>query len=234
VQSPIPRTTRSLLVVGAFALAVACGDASEQRAPTSDTAARALDSAQVLAFLTAVNQSQVQAAQGGTRRASDAEVRRFGQLLWREHAQLGRDVAELARQMEIDLRAAAPPERTIANLRAMSQQTSQLLDRTPRGPGFDRAFLDSQVRAHQALVQDLRRIVSDSGRVPASLAPGGGLDVGVTPSSNAAGATTAARRLLDRRPETPQEAAQLMLARMQQHLDRARQFQARLAAGGTR
>ena len=240
MQRPIARTRRFLLAVGVIAasviaLAGACKGDNEQRAPAPDTsAARTMDSAQVLAFLAAINQSEVQVAQSGTRRASDAEVRRFGQLLWREHAQSGRDVAELARQMEIDLRAVAPPERMIANLRAISQQTSQLLDRTPRGPGFDRAFLDSQVRAHQALVQDLRRIVSDSGRVAASLAPGGGVDVGITPSSNAAaGATAAARRLRDRSPETPQEAAQIMLARVQQHLDRARQIQSRLA-GGTR
>jgi predicted outer membrane protein len=225
---------RSLLAVGVIAVSVAAlagackGD--EQPAATPDTpAARAMDSTEVLAFLAAVNQSEVQAGQVGTRRASDAEVRRFAQLLWREHAQSGRDVAELARQMEIDLRAATPPARMKANLDALSQQTSQLLDRTPKGPGFDRAFLDSQIRAHQALVQDLRRIVSDSGRVAASLAPGGGVDVGVTgrPDTSAA---AAASRAVNRKAENALDAAQIMLAQVQQHLERGRQLQARLGS----
>jgi putative membrane protein len=224
------RTPSLLVVVGALALAVACKD--DQRAPTSDTpAVRALDSTEVLAFLAALDQSEVQAAQIGTRRSADVEVRRFAQLMWREHAQAGRDVAELARQMNVDLRTAAPQSPMIASLRAMSQQTIQALDRTPRGPGFDRAFLDSQIRVHQALIRDLRRIVSDSGRrVAASLAPGGGVDVGVTGRPDTAASVSAMSRAGGRKPENPQEAAQMTLTEVQQHLERARQLQARLGA----
>ncbi len=122
----------------------------------------------------------------------------------------------------------------ITNLRTMSQQTIQALDRTPRGPGFDRAFLDSQIRAHQALIRDLRRIVSDSGRlVAASLAPGGGVDVGITGRPDTAAAASALSRAGGRKPENPQEAAQMTLTEVQQHLERAQQLQARLAGGGS-
>ncbi|MFN2567229.1 MAG: DUF4142 domain-containing protein [Gemmatimonadaceae bacterium] len=233
MQRPIARTIRSLLAAGALTLAGACGgDDAPRAAPDTPAAAREVDSTEALAFMAAVNQSEVQTAQIGTRRASDTEVRRFAQLLWREHAQWGRDIADLARQMEIDLRAAAPQSSMIANLRATTQQTTQLLDRTPRGPGFDRAYLDSQVRAHQALIRDLRRIVGDSGRrVAASLAPGGGVDVGVTGRPDTAART--ASRPANRKAETALEAAQMMLAQVQQHLDRARQLQSRLG-GGTR
>jgi predicted outer membrane protein len=218
-----------LVLLGALALAAACkGD--EQRPQTPDTpAVRAIDSTEALAFLAAVDQSEVQAGQIGTRRATNAEVRRFAQLVWREHAQSGRDVAELARQMNVDLRAAAPQSQMIANLRTTTQQALQALDRTPKGPGFDRAFLDSQVRAHQTLIRDLRRIAGDSGRlVAASLAPGGGVDVGVTGRPDTAAAAAAASQAVGRKPENPQDAAQMMIAKVQQHLDRARQLQTRL------
>jgi predicted outer membrane protein len=226
------RTIRLLPAVGVLALAVACGgDTKEQRAPDTPVA-RAVDSTEALAYMAAVDQSKIEAAQRGARRASDTEVRQFAQLLWREHARSGREVAELARQLELDLRAAAQRSPMVANVRTMSQQTTQLLDRIPRSVEFDRTYIDSQVRAHQAVLQDLRRIVAGSGQiVAAGVAPGGGVDVGVTPSATAAGATAAARRLRDRRPETSQEAAQMMLARVQQHLDRARQIRSRLAGG---
>ncbi len=221
-----------LLAVGTFALAGACGGDDRPAAPDTPAAARGMDSTEVLAFIAAVDQSEVQAAQLGTRRASNTEVRQFAQLLWREHAQSGRDVSELARQLEIDLRASGQASRVIANLRTTSQQAFEQLNRVPKGPGFDRAFLESQVRAHQALLQDLRRIVGDSSRrVSASLAPGGGVDVGVTGRPDPAEAAAAASRAANRKAENPDEAARMMLMRVQQHLERARQVQSRLAGG---
>ena len=231
---PTARTTRFLLAAAALAAAGACKGETKQRAPAPDTpAVRELDSTQVLAYVAAVDQGEVQAAQIGARRASNTEVHQFAQLLWREHAKSGRDLAELARQMEIDLRA-VPASPMIAKVQAMSQQTTDLLNRTPKSAAFDRAYIDSQVRAHQAVLQDLRRILSDSGRVSASLAPGGGVDVGIIPGRSETAATTAAtaKRAANRKAETPREAAQMMLAQVQQHLDRARQLQSKLGGGG--
>jgi predicted outer membrane protein len=227
------RTTRLLLFAGAVAaLAGACKGANEQRAPDTPTA-REVDSTEALAYLAAVNQAEVEAAQRGARRANTTEVRRFAQLMWREHAQAGRDVAELARQMELDLRNAAPQSSLVANVRSMGQQTTQQLDRIPRSPEFDRAYVESQVRAHQAVLQDLRRILGDSSRrVSASLAPGGGVDVGVTGRPDTADAAAAARRSANRKAENAQEAVRMTLTRVQQHLDSARKIQAWL--GGAR
>jgi predicted outer membrane protein len=229
---PLTRILRSLLVVSVLALTVACGGANDQRPPDTP-AAREVDSTEVLAFLAAVDQTEIDAAQRGARRANTTEVRRFAQLLWREHAQSGRDLAELARQWELDLRTAAPQSRLIANLRAMGQQTTQLLDRTPRSAEFDRAYIESQVRGHQAVLQDLRRIVAaDSARrANASVAPGGGVDVGVTGRIDAADSAAAARRATRRKAENAQEAVRIMLARVQQHLDSARRLQAWLGGG---
>ena len=234
MPQPIARTTRSLLAAVALVLAGACKGENKPRPAAPDTtAAREVDSTQVLAYLAAIDQSEVQAAQIGARRASDSEVHRFAQLLWREHAQSGRDLAQLARQLEIDLRS-VPATPMMSNLQAMSQQTTQLLNRTPKSPAFDRAYIDSQVRAHQAALQDLRRILSDSGRVSASLAPGGGVDVGIIPgrSDTSAATAAAAKRAANRKAETPREAAQMMLAQVQQHLDRARQLQSKLGGAG--
>jgi predicted outer membrane protein len=237
MRRSVTRTTRFLLAAAAAAvvatLAGACGDdASDQRPPDTPTV-RAVDSTEALAFMAAVDQSEVQTAQIGTRRANATEVRLFAQLMWREHAQSGRNIAELARQMEVDLRSAAPQSPMIANLRTTSQQTAQRLGNMSRSAEFDRAYVESQVRAHQALIQDLRRIVGSGQASDTSIAPGGGVDVGITgrPDVLAAGATADARRAANRRPETARDAARIMLAQAQQHLARARQMQAQLASG---
>ena len=221
----IVRRIGYILAATGVAIAAACKSNEQKAAPDTPVAAPEVDSAEALAYLAAVDQAEVQAGQIGTRRASSSAVRQYAQLLWREHAQSGRDVAELARQLEIDLRAAAPQSRLIADLRTRSEQTVQQLNRTPKSAEFDRLFLDSQVRAHQAVLQDLRRIIGDSSRrVSATLAPGGGIDVGVTGRVDAAAAAAAANRAANRKAENALDATRMMLGQVQQHLERARQL----------
>jgi predicted outer membrane protein len=246
MHDTLPRHRRLLLALGAVGLVGACGgDANESGAGRDSLAgadSRELDAAEALRFMAAADQGEIQAAQLAARLATDREVRQFAQLMWREHSRSARDVADLARQMEIDLQASARAGPLVTSVRSMSQQTTQLLNGTPRGAGFDRAYVDAQVRMHQAVLQGLQRIAAGGGRgVGADVAPGAGVDVTMPGTPGVPAATTpaqlptrpvrAASRARSRVAATPQEAARLAIARVQEHLAGARQLQARLGGG---
>jgi hypothetical protein len=92
---------------------------------------------------------------------------------------------------------------------------SQRLASTPKGPEFDRVYIDGQVQAHQIVLENLQRIAGTPGAPAAAPArpPGG------------AGRDTTQGAM------SPQQAAQTMITHVQRHLDSARQIQTRLSAG---
>jgi predicted outer membrane protein len=101
----------------------------------------------------------------------------------------------------------------VQSLQQMSQQMSQQLNATPKGPEFDRVYIDGQVQAHQAVLENLQRIAGSAG------------NTGVSPTPGTAGQDTTQGAM------SPQQAAQKMIPHVQQHLDEARQIQSRLSSG---
>ena len=231
MSTTLRRAMRRSLATSAVAfLAAACGgDANEQGAATTDSvgtgtvgaaagdvAAGSVNPQEAVAFMAAANQSEVQAAQVATSKATDPEVRRFAQKMQTEHSKAAHEVGELAKRMNVNLESSGQQGTMVQSLQQMSQQMSQQLNSTPKGQQFDRVYIDGQVQAHQAVLENLQRIAGTSGAAGAApVQPPGGAGRDTTQ-----GATS------------PQQAAQTMIPHVQQHLDEARRIQTKLQGGG--
>jgi putative membrane protein len=231
MSTTLRRAMRRSLAAGAVALLVAAcgGDANEQGAATPDSlrtatvgaaagdvgAAGNVNPQEAVAFMAAANQSEVQAAQVAVNKATDPEVRRFAQKMQTEHAKSAHEVGELAKRMNVSLESSAQQGQMVQSLQQMSQQMSQQLNSTPKGQQFDRVYIDGQVQAHQAVLENLQRIAGTTGATGATPAqPPGGAGRDTTQGAG-----------------SPQQAAQTMIPHVQQHLDEARRIQAKLQGG---
>jgi putative membrane protein len=225
MKTTFSRTIRFSIVTPALAALMACGgDANEEGAATDTTGAAATAAGDIgasgggvspqeaVALMATANQTEIQAAQVAVEKATDAQVRQFAQKMQREHSQSAREIGELATRMNVDLQSSSQQGQLVQSLRQMSEQMSQQLNSTPKGPDFDRAYIDGQVQAHQAVLESLQRIAGSTGASGATPPPPAGTDTTQAASS-------------------PQQAAQKMIPRVQQHLDEARQIQTRLSSG---
>jgi len=223
MNSVLRRTMRLSVMATTVGFLAACGgDANEQGAATTDTAGTATVAAapgdvgagsavnpqEAVAFMMAADSSEIQAARVAATKATDSEVKQFAQKMQREHGRSAREIDQLAKQMNVNLQASGQHGQMVQSLQQMAQQTSQQLNSTPKGPEFDRAYMDSQVQAHQTVLENLQRI---------------------------AGTSTTSGRDTTQGAAGPQQAAQKMIPHVQQHLEEARRIQTRLGgSGGTR
>jgi putative membrane protein len=226
---------RASLVVASLALAWACGgDANKQGAATTDgptsgatTSVAAGDvnaggggvnPTEAVAFMATADSAEIKAAQIATRKATNAQVRQFAQEMIRDHGKAAKEDAELAKKMNVDLKTAGNQGQMASSVQSMAQQTAQQLNSTPKGAAFDKAYIDAQVQGHQTVLEDLQRIAGTSG----------GGTTGTAGASTAAQPPAGTRRAQAGAPATPQEAAQKMIPKVQQHLEKARQIQSKL------
>jgi putative membrane protein len=233
MQRNLPRTMRASLVVASLALGWACGgDANKEGAATTGSTAGATTSAaagdvnaggggvnptEAVAFMAAADSAEIKAAQIATKKATNTQVRQFAQEMIRDHGKAAKDDSELAKKMNVDLKTAGTQGQMASNVQSMAQQTEQQLNTTPKGAAFDKAYIDSQVQAHQSVLDNLQRIAGTAGGT-----------TGTTGTSTGAQPTTAATSAQAGTPATPQEAAQKMIPHVQQHLEKARQIQSKL------
>lgn len=227
------QTVRLAALCLLVAFAAGCGgDANEEGAATDTsqgaaTAAGDVNTAiavspqEAVSFMAEANKSEVDAAKVAAQKATNAEVRRFAQKMQREHTQSEREVSDLARRLNVTLDSSSQQGAMVQSLRQMAQQMSQQLSSTPKGAEFDRVYIDGQVQAHQAVLENLQRIAGSTAGGNTGSTTGAGTG---TAATAAAGSSQA--------PATPQEAAQKMIPHVQQHLDEARQIQSRLSSGG--
>jgi putative membrane protein len=146
---------RSLLLTSVLAGAAAC--ARPDNAPVSDSSAPAppaaaevpapgLDDATIVAIFDAANTADMETGQLAAERGSSKEVREFGAMLVRDHRmvrQQGRDLAQA-------LGVTPTPPADSASARAHAAALASL--RSKQGVEFDKAFLDHEVRYHQAVI----------------------------------------------------------------------------------
>jgi putative membrane protein len=216
-----------MITVALLSSAACGGDANEEGAATDTSSAGAATAAgdvgasgtvnpqEAVAFMAAADQSEVQAAQTAAQKATNQDVRQFAQKMQREHSKSAQEIGELAKRLNVDVQASTQQGQMVQTLQQMSQQMSQQLNATPKGPEFDRVYIDGQVQAHQTVLENLQRIASSAG------------STGAAPSPTAGGAGQDTTR----GTMTPQQAAQKMIPHVQQHLDEARQIQSRLSSG---
>jgi putative membrane protein len=116
---------------------------SPAHAPT----AHALDDATIVAIFDAANTWDIETSQIALKKSRNQEVRAFAEMMVRDHdavRQLGRD---LARKLDV---TPTPPGKDFA-LYVDHVATMKRL-RAAKGRAFDKAYIDHEVRYHQAVI----------------------------------------------------------------------------------
>ena len=121
----------------------------------SDTAAattEAFTDANIAALLDEANKADSAAGAVAVKKASSPAVKRFARMMMGEHHALRLAGQQAAKQAKIT--PSAPANDPVAPL---AQQETSVLDSTPAGPRFDRAYIDQEVAAHRAVKDLLER-----------------------------------------------------------------------------
>ena len=149
--------THLALLAGVLALTAACATRDADQATTTDSAAGtsaaapapakpALDDPTIVAIFDGANSADIETGQLAVERGSTKEVRDFGAMLARDHRnvqQQGRDLAQ---------RLGVTPTPPVDDASAKAHADAMAMLRTKSGADFDRAFLDHEVKFHQAVI----------------------------------------------------------------------------------
>ena len=112
----------------------------------SPTPGPALNDPTIVAIFDAANAADIETGQLAVERGSTKEVRDFGAMLARDHRnvqQQGRDLAQ---------RLGVTPTPPVDDASAKAHADAMAMLRTKSGADFDRAFLDHEVKFHQAVI----------------------------------------------------------------------------------
>jgi putative membrane protein len=109
------------------------------------------DASMVLTRLHQINMAEVKAGELARRKGSTPRVRRYGDLLARDHAFADRRLLALAQDRGIAVAAAEPREKDKAAARALE---------TASGPEFDKRFTDAMHAGHAEAITALESVGS--------------------------------------------------------------------------
>jgi putative membrane protein len=109
----------------------------------------ALSDANILALLDEANKADSAAGAAALQKATSPEVKSFAKEMMIDHHKLRESGAKLAKRMNI-----TPEPPASDPLAPAAQDESNALQSTPKGPDFDRVYIEKEVSAHQA-VKDL-------------------------------------------------------------------------------
>jgi putative membrane protein len=121
----------------------------------SDTATAATEEftdANIAALLDEANKADSAAGAVAVKKASSPGVKRFARMMMSEHHALRVAGEQVVKQAKIT--PSAPANDPVAPL---AQQETSVLDSTPAGSQFDRAYIDQEVAAHRAVKDLLER-----------------------------------------------------------------------------
>jgi putative membrane protein len=127
-------------------------DTTAVGADTAAAATEALTDANIAALLDEANKADSSAGAAAVKKASSPEVKKFARMMMGEHHALRVAGEKVVKQAK--LTPSAPANDPVAPL---AQQETSVLDSTPAGPGFDRAYIDQEVAAHRAVKDLLER-----------------------------------------------------------------------------
>ena len=115
----------------------------------------ALTDANIVALLDESNKADSTASALAFKKATNPEVKNFARLMMNEHHALRAQGQQLAQQLNL---TPQPP----ANhpLQALAQSEMAALQAAPKGPQFDRTYIDQEIAAHKAVL-DLAKKAHD-------------------------------------------------------------------------
>lgn len=154
----------SVLLVGVFS---ACGDRANRdetgsaagSASAGDTSAVATDTlpsptnlpglsdANIVALLDHANEADSSAGALASKKATNAEVKKFAKMMMADHHQLRKQGADLAKKLGLTPQPPADDPVT-----ALAQQEMEALRAAEKGPDFDRTYIQQEITAHQAVL----------------------------------------------------------------------------------
>lgn len=215
----------TLIIVGS-AVVAACqpgGDSATTDTGVGDTAMGAgaaggatTVNAQTLGTVVAVHTSEVAMGRLAQEKATNPQVRQFAQRIVQEHqtfVQRGQQLSMQADTAQADRQLVQMADSTMQRLRAM-----------PRGAAFDSAFVNSQVRAHEAALQRVNQMTGQSGQTGTA----GGMGTDTAGRTGTAGSTDTVGGANSQNPSDYVNASRQAI---QAHLEAARQLQQQLGGG---
>jgi putative membrane protein len=114
-------------------------------------AGREYTNAELLGFVNAYNDAEVEIGRMAETRATDAQVREFARRIIREHRALKTEVTNAARQQNVTPTVPAADE----DLREDHQEGMRDLQGKTRGREFDEAFLEHEIRMHKKVLDEV-------------------------------------------------------------------------------
>ena len=159
-----PDLSRHALVPAAWlvALSLAACEPRDRSAAAGDTAAAGpetgmaadtggtgapLTDANIVALLDEANKADSSAGALAATKATRKEVKDFARLMMSEHHALRKEGQQLAKQLNV---TPAPPANDPLKPLAESEMTA--LKSAPKGPEFDRVYIEQEIAAHKAVL----------------------------------------------------------------------------------
>jgi putative membrane protein len=130
--------------------AAAPGDTGAARADSSAAAAKpkgGMTDSNIVALLDEANKADSASGAVAAKKATRADVKAFARLMMSEHHTLRAQGQQLAKQLKVEPKA---PEHDPLAPYAASEMKA--LQSTPKGPEFDRTYIDNEVTIHQAVL----------------------------------------------------------------------------------
>ena len=119
---------------------------------TAPATTQELTDANIAALLDEANKADSSAGAIAVKKASSPAVKRFARMMMGEHHALRVAGEKVVKQAKMT--PSAPANDPVAPL---AQQETSVLDSTPAGSQFDRAYIDQEVAAHRAVKDLLER-----------------------------------------------------------------------------
>jgi len=114
---------------------------------TAGAFAQAIDDAQIAHIVVTANQVDIDAGRLAASMATNAEVKKFGELMVSDHTGVNKQASELATKLKV-----TPADNpTSQSLKAGGDKNVAKL-KTLKGAAFDKAYVDNEVAYHQAVL----------------------------------------------------------------------------------
>jgi putative membrane protein len=123
------------------------GAAAAMRSDTADPVAGGLSDANIVALLDEANQADSAAGAYALTKATNPEVKAFAKLMMGEHHALRLAGQQLAQKLKV---TPQPPANDPLKPAAAAEMAA--LKAAPRGPAFDRTYIDQEVAIHKAVL----------------------------------------------------------------------------------
>ena len=230
---------------------VATGDsATLSQTAGGDVAGAMISPAAVTAFLSTVNQGEIEAGQLAQEKATNAQVRQFAQMMVTDHRQAENQASGQtttptsgsqagAAQSGTPQSGTAQPSGTqprgtattgaqgnlapvTADMQAKHQQLMTTLRNMARGRGFDSTYMAAMVTGHQEVLQQLQQMRSGISNATGGTTPTDTGARGTTGTTQPAGTPSSS---------TMQSQVESAVQMVQRHLDRAQEIQRSLGGG---